>query len=60
MGSDKGQVKMNFKCWNCGTEMEKSDEEYWRITISNKILNAINSGTEINAYGAYLIAQGKK
>jgi hypothetical protein len=54
------EQEMNVKCWNCGTEMEKSDEEYWRITISNEILNAINSGTQINAYGAYLIAQGKK
>jgi DNA-directed RNA polymerase subunit N (RpoN/RPB10) len=50
---------MNIRCWSCGTEMEKSEESYWRFIISNEILNAINSGSEINAYGAYLMAKGK-
>jgi DNA-directed RNA polymerase subunit N (RpoN/RPB10) len=50
---------MNVRCWNCGTEMEKSEEGYWRLIISEQILNAINSGTQINAYGAYLLAKGK-
>jgi hypothetical protein len=50
---------MNVKCWNCGTEIEKSEEDYWRFVISEQILKAINIGTEINAYGAYLLAKGK-
>jgi hypothetical protein len=50
---------MNIKCWNCGTEMEKSGEDYWRAVIAEQILNAINRGTQINAYGAYLLAKGK-
>ena len=32
-------------------------EQYWREIISKEIDLAIESGSEINAYGAYLIAK---
>jgi hypothetical protein len=40
-------------------DIQKS-EEYWRAVIAEEILVAINSGSEINAYGAYLLAKGNK
>ena len=51
--------KMNIKCWNCGIEMEKSEEEYWRKVISDEILYAVEN-SNANGFGAYLIAKGKR
>jgi hypothetical protein len=36
------------------------EEQYWREIISKEIMDAIDNGSEINAYGAYLIALGKR
>lgn len=38
---------------------EKS-EQYWRNKLSSEIKEAIDSGSEINAYGAYLLIKGKQ
>lgn len=34
-------------------------EEYWRNKLSLEIKQAIDNGSEINAYGAYLLIKGK-
>lgn len=34
-------------------------EAYWRKRLSDELLESINRGSEINAYGAYLTVRGK-
>jgi hypothetical protein len=36
-----------------------NEEQYWRMLIASEIKQAIDKGSEVNAYGAYLIALGK-
>jgi len=43
--------------WYLMRDRSRSSEDYWRDTISKEIDAAINNGSEINAYGAYLIAK---
>ena len=43
--------------WFLMRDRSPSSEAYWRNIISQDIDNAINNGSEINAYGAYLIAK---
>jgi len=43
--------------WFLMRDRSPSSERYWRDIISQDIDNAINNGSEINAYGAYLIAK---
>ena len=34
-------------------------EQYWRNILSSEIKQAIDDGSEINAYGAYLLIKGQ-
>jgi hypothetical protein len=43
--------------WYLMRDRSPSSEDYWRDIISKEIDAAINNGSEINAYGAYLIAK---
>lgn len=43
--------------WFLMRDRTPSSEKYWRRIISEDIDAAINNGSEINAYGAYLIAK---
>ena len=43
--------------WFLMRDRSPSSEAYWRNIISEDIDAAINNGSEINAYGAYLIAK---
>lgn len=43
--------------WVLMRDRSPSSEAYWRDIISKEIDLAINDGSEINAYGAYLIAK---
>ena len=43
--------------WFLIRDRSPSSESYWRDIISKEIDLAINDGSEINAYGAYLIAK---
>jgi len=43
--------------WFLMRDRSPSSEAYWRDIISKEIDLAINDGSEINAYGAYLIAK---
>lgn len=36
----------------------KDCEQYWRDKLSSEIKKSIDEGSEINAYGAYLIIRG--
>jgi len=37
---------------------DENSEQYWRNQLSSEIKEAIDSKSEINAYGAYLIVKG--
>ena len=43
--------------WLLMRDRSPFSEQYWRKIISKEIDLAIESGSEINAYGAYLIAK---
>lgn len=43
--------------WLLMRDRSPFSEQYWRNIISKEIDLAIESGSEINAYGAYLIAK---
>lgn len=47
----------SFVAWILMRDKSPSSEKYWRNVISQDIESAINNGSEINAYGAYLIAR---
>ena len=47
----------SFITWFLMRDRSPSSEQYWRNIISQDIDSAIESGSEINAYGAYLIAK---
>ena len=37
----------------------QDSEQYWRDKLSSEIKQAIDNGSEINAYGAYLLVKGQ-
>jgi hypothetical protein len=43
--------------WFLMRDRSPASETYWRNIISKDIENAINNGSEVNGYGAYLIAK---
>lgn len=47
----------SFVTWFLMRDRSPISERYWRDIISRDIDSAIESGSEINAYGAYLIAK---
>lgn len=47
----------SFVTWLLMRDRSPFSEQYWRNIISKEIDLAIESGSEINAYGAYLIAK---
>ena len=47
----------SFITWFLMRDRSPISEQYWRNIISQDIDSAIESGSEINAYGAYLIAK---
>ena len=47
----------SFVTWLLMRDRSPFSERYWREIISKEIDLAIESGSEINAYGAYLIAK---
>ena len=47
----------SFITWFLMRDRSPFSEQYWRNIISQEIDLAIESGSEINAYGAYLIAK---
>lgn len=47
----------SFVTWFLMRDRSPFSEQYWRKIISKEIDLAIESGSEINAYGAYLIAK---
>ena len=47
----------SFVTWFLMRDRSPFSERYWREIISQDIDFAIESGSEINAYGAYLIAK---
>lgn len=47
----------SFVTWFLMRDRSPASEQYWRNIISQDIDSAIESGSEINAYGAYLIAK---
>ena len=47
----------SFVTWFLMRDRSPVSEQYWRNIISQDIDSAIESGSEINAYGAYLIAK---
>ena len=47
----------SFVTWFLMRDRIPISERYWRDIISRDIDSAIESGSEINAYGAYLIAK---
>ena len=47
----------SFVTWLLMRDHSPFSEQYWRNIISKEIDLAIENGSEINAYGAYLIAK---
>lgn len=47
----------SFVTWFLMRDRNTDAEQYWRETISQEIDLAIERGSGINAYGAYLIAK---
>lgn len=47
----------SFVTWFLMRDRSPFSEQYWRKIISQEIDLAIENGSEINAYGAYLIAK---
>ena len=47
----------SFVTWFLMRDRSPISEQYWRNIISQDIDSAIENGSEINAYGAYLIAK---
>lgn len=47
----------SFVTWFLMRDRSPFSEQYWRKIISQEIDLAIDNGSEINAYGAYLIAK---
>lgn len=47
----------SFVTWFLMRDRSPFSEQYWRKIISQDIESAIENGSEINAYGAYLIAK---